>query len=234
MHNESQPSLTIELPDEINHDRSGEVESQGETCNQNSSAITLKVGHLAHQGKVQDTYLKVHHLYSPGLPGSLLTWAETVLLIEAMFRNQPVLGIRLLCPRYDIPYIQNQYSAVIEPYIESNINECPRLEDDQWEAIIVADYQRSLHETGPIVFQEGDYSYRNPFQVLPLDRLLENQFATKSSTSNISTQVGPATSIKYLPQLQNIENLMSEVKPTTSFISQEVSTGKLMIFISLV
>ena len=50
----------------------------------------------------ETVYLNVDHLYKPGLPGSMLTWTETVLLIEATLRGQPVLGIRLLCPRYDI------------------------------------------------------------------------------------------------------------------------------------
>ena len=225
VNDESQHSSTLAPSGSINQSNFDVnlIGSEHDCSQHESSAVTTHVNQIASSNEVQDVYLKVEHLYTCGLPGSLLSWAETVVLIEAMLRNQPVLGIRLLCPRYDIPYIQSQYTNVIEPYIDANLNVCPRLHDDQWKAIIVADYQRSLLEAGPVIFKEGGYSYRSPFQVLPLDRLLENWFAT--STTNLFTQVGKLQPIENLPQLQNFETTTVQTNTVNKSVSQQVMIG---------
>lgn len=168
-------------------------------------------------------YVGLHHLYSSGLPGSLLTWAETVVMMEAAFRGQPVLGIRLLCPRYDASYLRSQYRNVVEPYLKHNVRTCPRLSEDQWKAVIVADYQRSLLETGPIVFQESGYSYRNPHQVLPLDRLLEGTFANMTNGHDKHAVVGSPRPVRNVPQLKM---LSSEPQRKSTSVNTYQPAGK--------
>ena len=116
-------------------------------------------------------------LYMTGVSGSFLSLAETCVLLEAIRRNSPYLGQRLLTPRYLPSRVQAEYKNVLLPFVNnSGWQFIPMVSDDQWQLIISLDYRRSKTELDPIVCQENGFSYREAISRLPIDRYLEDFF----------------------------------------------------------
>jgi hypothetical protein len=113
-------------------------------------------------------------LYRQGFPGSIITRVETAVLLHCFKLNSPLLGLRLLSPRYPRNVVRVDYDTYISVPARENPFEIPLIPDKVWAIIIQADYKRSLSETGPVVFSEHGFAYRSPHQVLPLDRLMES------------------------------------------------------------
>ena len=132
--------------------------------------------------------LVVSDLYKQGAPNSILTRAETSVLLDAIERRLPKLGIRLLVPRYPRHVVHNEFRSTIPLVlraIHDNTQLWPKLSDPIWKLLTEADYERSRGESGDIVDQEPDpndptntntYQYTEPIRVLPIDRLLEKIF----------------------------------------------------------
>ena len=113
-------------------------------------------------------------LYRPGFKGSFISRVETSILIEAMLRKLPTLGMRLLSPRYELNMIKRECLNVVRPsFRQYGFASLPKITEVQWKALLQADYNRSKCETGSILFSEGGYSYREPVTILPLDRIFE-------------------------------------------------------------
>jgi len=123
-------------------------------------------------------------LYRQGFPGSILTRVETSVLLHCFKLNSPLLGLRLLSPRYPKNVVRADYDTYISGPARLNPLEMPSIPDKFWALIIQADYKRSLSEIGPVIFNEHGYSYRSPHQVLPLDRLMES--VVKKFENNVS------------------------------------------------
>ena len=127
--------------------------------------------------------LVLNDLYKQGAPNSIFTRAETSVLLEAIERRLPKLGIRLLMPRYPRKVVHNEFRVTIPSVIRAireNTHLWPKISDPIWKRLTEADYTRSLGESGDIVDQEPDpsnpinsYQYTEPIQVLAIDRLLE-------------------------------------------------------------
>eukprot|EP00587_Corethron_hystrix_P001664 CAMPEP_0113308688 /NCGR_PEP_ID=MMETSP0010_2-20120614/7036_1 /TAXON_ID=216773 ORGANISM="Corethron hystrix, Strain 308" /NCGR_SAMPLE_ID=MMETSP0010_2 /ASSEMBLY_ACC=CAM_ASM_000155 /LENGTH=2465 /DNA_ID=CAMNT_0000163799 /DNA_START=1 /DNA_END=7398 /DNA_ORIENTATION=- /assembly_acc=CAM_ASM_000155 len=133
--------------------------------------------YMSHNQQVfHRSYLNGNHLYhSP--PDSILTYVEAAVLAAAIKRNLPKLGVRLLCPRYDSVVLKREFSRYC---MESNLEDIPIINDELWQKVVIADYNRSLDETGAIIRKEGAFGYRKPIGILPLDRILE-PYVTNSS-----------------------------------------------------
>jgi len=196
-------------------------ETQQISTNSSSPAKTAhEVGDVPNQNRT----FSIQQLYAPGLPGSMFTWAETVVMMEASLRGQPVLGMRLLSPRYNMAYVRTHFATVIEPYLHLNIRSCPRLEEEHWKAIIVADYKRSLHETGPVILKESGYSYRNPHLVLPIDRVLENVMVANDVQKHPLLET--LSQIRGVPSLKDYEtNTKALTKKSKNEIEVEAPPG---------
>ena len=67
-------------------------------------------------------------------------------------------GLRLLSPRYDTHRMHQEYKRLIFPQIQSKLRLIPTLHGNDWQAIVAADYRRSLNESGPILFVEKGVS----------------------------------------------------------------------------
>jgi len=127
--------------------------------------------------------LTIPDLYKQGGANSILTRAETSVLVEAVERRLPKLGVRLLVPRYPRHVVLNECRITIPSVvhdIRNNLRPWPKISEPIWKRLAEADYERSRKETGDIVDQEPDpsnpsnsYQYTQPVEVLPIDRLLE-------------------------------------------------------------
>lgn len=127
--------------------------------------------------------LVLNDLYKQGAPNSILTRAETSVLLEAIERRLPKLGIRLLVPRYPRHVVHNEFRSTLPSVIRAirdNTHLWPKISDPVWKRLAEADYERSRGESGDIVDQEPDpsnpnnsYQYTEQIQVLAIDRLLE-------------------------------------------------------------
>lgn len=134
---------------------------------------------------VPGSYLSQSDLYHPGLPGTILTRVETAFLVEAHARSLPLLGRRLLCPRYSLDVAAYQQKLVFR----GDCSTIPRVRRGLWNYIVQADYRRNLQETGDVIFREGTYVYRMPVSVLPLDRLTESFLAQYLANNRRSSPV---------------------------------------------
>ena len=127
--------------------------------------------------------LVLNDLYKQGAPNSILFRAETSVLLEAIERRLPKLGIRLLVPRYPRHVVHNEFRSTLPSVIRAirdNTHLWPKISDPVWKRLAEADYERSRGESGDIVDQEPDpsnpnnsYQYTEQIQVLAIDRLLE-------------------------------------------------------------
>lgn len=122
-------------------------------------------------------------LYSPAMHGTILTKGEMSVFFECILNKKPLLGVRLLLPRYDVKVALEQIEIVRE-WSREKIISIPRLGNKMWWKLLEMDYKRSTSETEPesgaVLFREGGYEYRRPVDRLPIDRLLE-QFIHKAS-----------------------------------------------------
>jgi hypothetical protein len=126
-------------------------------------------------------YISRSDLYRAGLPGTVLTRIETAFLVEAHTRSLPLLGRRLLCPRYNSDVAGYQQGLVFR----GDCSRIPRVQTELWDRTIQVDYDRSLRETGEPLWQEGNFSYCVPDAVLPLDRLTESFLDQQSLAGRI-------------------------------------------------
>lgn len=164
------------------------------------ASVSERTNNLAVQPQPQydqnkQSILSFRHLYSPGLPDSFLSLAETAILIETLHRSQPCLAVRLLAPRYSSELLRKEYQSTVEPYVKQNGNYCvPKPSEDLYNFILNADYKRSLTETGPIIFEEKGFTYRMPVSKLPIDRLCDYFFERKraGSSDSRSSSVQPS------------------------------------------
>lgn len=122
--------------------------------------------------------LAFNDLYKQGDPNSVLSRAETVVFAEAVEQQQPKLGFRLLLPRYPNQVLQTEYHNTISSVLNSPFR-WPKLSPRHWQELMKVDYKRSEKEVGPIIEREGNWTYKKPVQVLPIDRLIEGFFKSE-------------------------------------------------------
>jgi PDZ domain len=120
-------------------------------------------------------------LYKCGLPGSFLTLVETSLLVKATTRRVPMLGVRMLCPRYNPDVVVSELHVVAW---KSQLDHVPEIDDYTFDKFIALDYQRSRTEEGPIVFRDGNFEYGMPSKRFPIDRLMESHFQQMAADAN--------------------------------------------------
>jgi hypothetical protein len=122
--------------------------------------------------------LRESDLHMPSILGTSFTLAETSLLLEAIKRGHPMLGIRLLCPRYSMPILIPQLRVLCQPALIS----IPRLPFSLWDLMTRADYQRQSREplNGEIRFMDMA-SYQMPTERFPIDSFCEQILGSVSS-----------------------------------------------------
>jgi len=163
---------------------------QGQSSRQSPSSISNAHRDintvLQHSNESQRVYFDPSHLYAPGVNHSFLSLTEVIVLVGAIERKQPKLGLRLLSPLYNSQVVVKEYYSKITPYLKENrIESIPKLSEHQWRCLMRADWERSLEETGEVVHKEGDYEYKEPTKTLPLDRFYERIFRLwKGGTSD--------------------------------------------------
>jgi hypothetical protein len=112
--------------------------------------------------------LREHDLYhGNGIPGTVLTRAETSLLLEAIKKGYPMLGLRMLCPRYELSTIVSQLNVLSQHDLAS----IPLLPRSVWSYLIRADYNRQQKEppNGEIRFRDPRCAYPMPTEIFQVD-----------------------------------------------------------------
>lgn len=160
---------------------------------------------------IEDTYSHRPHfaspcLYHPVRNGIIFTVAEASLFLECLKRQQPKLGVRLLCPRYSTSVITKQIE-ILKTWSHDILMQIPKLTGDLYQYVMKLDFERATNsifpETGPIVFREPDpttdgrsrfFEYRLPVGPLPVDRSLEMELnrQQESATQRLQQQYIPA------------------------------------------
>lgn len=118
-------------------------------------------------------YLLANHLYMSCLPGSVLTIAESATFLEAITQDLPMLGMRMLRPRYSIEVLKRE----LEQFSRCpTLHLVPQLSQLMWRVLLDMDYARSLEEpaNSQLCFFDKSYSYRMPIKKFPIDRIIEN------------------------------------------------------------
>ncbi|CAJ1966773.1 unnamed protein product [Cylindrotheca closterium] len=179
--------------------------------------------------------LSTDHLYFPAKNGVILTLGETALLLECFKRQQPKLGIRLLCPRYNPALVRNQFK-IMATWTSQVIQIMPKLTDQMFASFMALDWRRAINkenpEIGEVVFREANpdatssddafWTYRYPVDRLPVDRCLERLLASAQQTQSQQMhyqqqfhhhenqppphQQGQSQQIHYQQQFQHHEN----------------------------
>jgi hypothetical protein len=115
-------------------------------------------------------------LYCPGIKGTVLTLAEMAVFCECVRQKQPILGMRLLCPRYDLDVVMAQ-AEILKRTSGQILSTVPAIPERIHWMILRFDYKRAVSttypETGDAVFFEGMHQYRSPVDRLPIDRCIE-------------------------------------------------------------
>ena len=138
---------------------------------------------------VTQGFLQPHHLFRPGINGaSFLTIAEVAVVITAVYLKHPLLSTRLLKPRYSEGRVNEEYVQVVRPYVDLHgIESVPVLSNHMWEEVLKYDYKRMEKETGPPVFIENNFGYKEPTQIFPIDEFFSRYFkAVELRSSSIS------------------------------------------------
>ncbi|GFH58987.1 hypothetical protein CTEN210_15463 [Chaetoceros tenuissimus] len=138
---------------------------------------------------VTQGFLQPHHLFRPGINGaSFLTTAEVAVVITAVYLKHPQLSTRLLRPRYSGVRVNEEYVQVVRPYVDLHgIESVPILTNEMWEEVLKYDYKRMEKETGPPIFYEHNFGYREPAQIFPIDEFFSRYFkALELRSSSIS------------------------------------------------
>lgn len=147
----------------------------------------------------------VANLYVPGLPTTVLTCVETAVLNEAILRQSPLLGCRLLVPRYSWQLARTLERAV-DACIRSNPHQLLRLSEPLWTFILRADYERSLNETGGYLFVENNCGFHLPSAPLPLDRLAEDFFHQnalhRASAAEVSSEENDTRDDRFIERIR--------------------------------
>lgn len=113
------------------------------------------------------------------IPHSVLSQIEASVLLEAIGNRPPLpmLGLRMLCPRYTLETCVEQvkhFSNALE-----HLAMVPKLQPSLWKMILAADYNRYQSEPGdaPAIFVDRpSCSFSLPRDKLPLDRMVEDAF----------------------------------------------------------
>jgi len=186
---------------------------QHQHTQQTFAAVPQRPIHPPHSTHIPDNHnesgslssrrqLSARHLYLPGIADSFLSLCEASILVEAVHRKSPFLGMRLLCPRYDTSKIREEYESTICPHVNKfGYDAIPQLTEDQWSFILAADYKRSEHESGPVAFNENGYTYHMPTGKLPLDRLLEHFHKRQTPHTPIAPPIPIAIPIPIAPPI---------------------------------
>jgi len=174
---------------------SGVAATSGASTAQQTNAIASAFGSLytrLYNYHDQRPVLSSDHLYFTAANGVILTLAETALFLECFRRQQPKLGIRLLCPRYNPGLIRNQFK-IMATWTPLVIQQMPKITDQMFRTFMSLDCKRATNrdnpETGEVVFKEANpnatssenayWYYRYPVDRLPVDRCLERLFAAE-------------------------------------------------------
>jgi hypothetical protein len=133
----------------------------------------------------QESLLTVNDLYMPIFPrlAAVLTIAETSLLLHSARRGMLMLGLRMLCPRYDVLVLLSELGLLLK----SNCFKVPTLPNEVWSQFLAQDYKRQVKESEyfharnerdhrPVQFYDLNFEYRMPFLRFPVDRFLESFF----------------------------------------------------------
>ena len=110
-------------------------------------------------------------------PGSIVTKIEASTLLKAVKENMPMLGLRLLCPRYKLAVVIQQ--VIVLGANPEYLQKVPMLQKSLWKEFLIYDYKRTLEEPkdAPILFVDGEkLAFPMPSVKLPLDRLVEGVF----------------------------------------------------------
>ena len=117
-------------------------------------------------------HISKRHLHREGPGETILSIAETSVLIAAILRGHPMLGVRMLTPRYHVVLILHQ----IRVLCMSDLRFVPVLGNRLWQILTVYDYIRTQLEPegAPILFVDRDtrLKYGFPTEVFPIDALI--------------------------------------------------------------
>ena len=131
------------------------------------------------------------HLYHRcGIQGLVFTFAEMAVLLRACEEQMFQLGVRLLCPRYEISFIMDQL-VIIGTGINVDFSCVPTINQELWDAILSYDCERCQQEPrdGRHVFADtvrksnGEtkvFTYREPEHVFPIDYYFHKFLCDKS------------------------------------------------------
>jgi|AntRauTorckE5430_2_1112549.scaffolds.fasta_scaffold00240_11 hypothetical protein len=134
------------------------------------------------------------HLYNAGVNRTFLSIAEIAVMMHSVSENHPNLSIRLLKPRYPAHRINEEYVHVVKPYVEKyGMEKIPIISDHMWQSILKYDLKRMQHETGPVVFHENGFGYKEPNQIFPIDRFFEQYFTEKRKQDVVARQPSAST-----------------------------------------
>jgi hypothetical protein len=149
--------------------------------------------------------LREHDLHMPGILGTVLTRAETSLLLEAIKKGYPMLGLRFLCPRYSMRTLLPQLRVLCQPDVIS----IPRLPISLWDLMIRADYQRQLREprNGEKRFRDTA-SYQMPTERFPVDSFCEQILC--SAPSRDADYAGEARTLPETVDLYQFDTSMPQ------------------------
>jgi hypothetical protein len=75
--------------------------------------------------------VSLDHLYLPASNETILTVLEVAVFLECLLKKQPKLGLRLLCPRYDLRLLYKQAMA-ISKWSHRQVNAIPRISKDMY------------------------------------------------------------------------------------------------------
>ena len=145
--------------------------SQPSIINAKLEPIIRSITTISSFGTAQPLTLKHLDVQSPF---SCLTMAELSVLLTSIQVNQPILGMRLLLPRYRIKTLMSELETLGNT--RPNFSQINTLPDLFWNMLLRFDYKRALEEASDaprlLVDRGSGYSYAFPVVRCPIDRLL--------------------------------------------------------------
>lgn len=127
---------------------------------------------------------------------TVFTRIEAAVYLEALRDNIPMLGLRLLCPRYNLQTVVQQVLNLASA--KEHLDKVPRLSVEMWKEVLRIDYKRHENESDqlPKTFTDKSGSYPFPTELLPLDRLVE-QFMRRRVAAQRSELDEPQTGAQH-------------------------------------
>ena len=117
--------------------------------------------------------LQPENLYLALGLNTVLTEVEAAVFLESVHQGIPMMGLRLLTPRYSLGVLVQQVFRLDAQ--RACLHQVPRISDGLWQYILTLDYSRYEKESklAPLIFCDQSGKFPLPTERLPLDRLAE-------------------------------------------------------------